>query len=178
MKQDSIPDIVCFGKSLTAGYTPLAVTLTNSEIFRSFLDKNAILYHGHTYCGHPIGCATAIANLNLYRKRRLIGDVFLKSKYIRKRLHKFQESPAVINVRHQGMLAGLDISMRGIKAIRKKTNEQVDSFIFKNALKAGVYLRPLGRTIVLIPPLAIDMKNLENLMEIIGHVIEKVERLL
>lgn len=178
VKQDSIPDIVCFGKALTAGYTPLAVTLTNSEIFRSFLDKNAILYHGHTYCGHPIGCATAIANLNLYRKRRLIGDVFLKSKYIRKRLHKFQESPAVINVRHQGMLAGLDISMRGIKAIRKKTNEQVDSFIFKNALKAGVYLRPLGRTIVLIPPLAIDMKNLENLMEIIGHVIEKVERLL
>jgi adenosylmethionine-8-amino-7-oxononanoate aminotransferase len=178
VKQNSIPDIVCFGKALTAGYTPLAVTLTNSEIFRSFLDRKAIFYHGHTYCGHPIGCATAIANLNLYRKRRLIRDVSLKSKYLRKKLYKFQDSPAVINVRHEGMLAGLDISKRGIDAIRKKTNGPVDSFIFKNALKVGVYLRPLGRTIVLIPPLAIDMKNLECLMGTVELIIRKVEQLL
>jgi adenosylmethionine-8-amino-7-oxononanoate aminotransferase len=178
LKQDSIPDIVCFGKALTAGYTPLAVTLTNSEIFRSFLDRKAILYHGHTFCGHPIGCATAIANLKLYRKRDLIRDISLKSRYIRKRLYKFQNSAAVINVRHKGMLAGLDISKRGIDAIRKKTGEPVDSFIFKNALNSGVYLRPLGQTIVVIPPLAIDKKNLEYLLSIIDFIIEKVERLL
>ena len=178
LKQDSIPDIVCFGKALTAGYTPLAVTLTNSEVFKSFLDRKAILYHGHTFSGHPIGCATAIANLKLYRKRGLIRDISLKSKHIRKRLYGFQNSPAVINVRHKGMLAGLDISKRGIDAIRKKTGEPVDSFIFKTALNSGVYLRPLGNTIVLIPPLAIDRKNLEYLMSIIGFIIEKVERLL
>lgn len=178
LKQDSIPDIVCFGKALTAGYTPLAVTLTNSEVFRSFLERKAILYHGHTFCGHPIGCATAIANLKLYRKRDLIRDISLKSRYIRKRLYKFQNSAAVINVRHKGMLAGLDISKRGIDAIRKKTGEPVDSFIFKNALNSGVYLRPLGQTIVVIPPLAIDRKNLEYLLNIIDFIIEKVERLL
>jgi len=178
LKQDSIPDIVCFGKALTAGYTPLAVTLTNSEIFRSFLDRKAMLHHGHTFCGHPIGCATAIANLKLYRKRDLIRDISLKSRYIRKRLYKFQNSEAVINVRHKGMLAGLDISKRGIDAIRKKTGEPVDSFIFKNALNSGVYLRPLGQTIVVIPPLAIDRKNLEYLLSIIDFLIEKVERLL
>jgi adenosylmethionine-8-amino-7-oxononanoate aminotransferase len=178
LKQDSVPDIVCFGKALTAGYTPLAVTLTNSEIFRSFLDSKAKLYHGHTYCGHPIGCATAIANLKLYRKRGLIRDISLKSRFIRKRLYELQNSPAVSNVRHEGMLAGLDISNQGIDAIKKRTGEPVDSFIFKNALHSGVYLRPLEKTIVLIPPLAIDRKNLEYLLSVVGLIIEKVERLL
>lgn len=178
LKQDSIPDIVCFGKSLTAGYTPLAVTLTNSEIFRSFLDRRAKFYHGHTFCGHPIGCATAIANLKLYRKRGLIKDISLRSRYIRNRLYDFQNSPAVSNLRQRGMLAGLDISRRGINAINKKTGEPVDSFIFKNALNSGVYLRPLGNTIVLIPPLAIDRKNLEYLLNMVGFIIDKIERLL
>lgn len=178
LKQDSTPDIVCFGKSLTAGYTPLAVTLTSSEIFQSFLDRRSKFYHGHTFCGHPIGCATAIANLKLYRNRGLIKDISLNSRYIRNRLYDFQKSPAVSNLRHKGMLAGLDISRRGINAIRKKTGEPVDSFIFKNALNSRVYLRPLGKTIVLIPPLAIDRKNLECLLRIVGLIIDKIERLL
>lgn len=178
LKQGSIPDIVCFGKSLTAGYTPLAVTLTNSEVFRSFLDSRTKLYHGHTFTGHPIGCATALANLNLFRKRRLLKDISLKSRYIRKAIYEFQQSPAISNARHKGMLAGLDVSKRGVNAIRKKTSESVDSFIFNNALKMGSYLRPLGNTIILIPPLAIDRKNLQYLLNTIGKVIEKIERML
>jgi adenosylmethionine-8-amino-7-oxononanoate aminotransferase len=76
------------------------------------------------------------------------------------------------------MLAGLDISRRGVDAIRKGTGGPVDSFIFRIALNSGVYLRPLGNTIVVIPPLAIDRKNLEYLLSVIGVIIEKVERLL
>lgn len=177
IRQDSTPDIVCFGKALTAGYTPLAVTLTSSEIFRSFLDRKAKLYHGHTFCGHPIGCVAALANLRLYRKRGLIRDISLKSTYIRKRLNQLKNSRAVINLRHKGMLAGLDISKQGMDAIRNKTDETVDSFIFRSALNLGVYLRPLGKTIVLIPPLAIDQKNLDYLLSVITRIIEKIERL-
>jgi adenosylmethionine-8-amino-7-oxononanoate aminotransferase len=76
------------------------------------------------------------------------------------------------------MLSGLDISKRGIDAIRKKTGEPVDSFIFKHAINSGVYLRPLGKTIVLIPPLAIDKENLEYIISVLHLIIEKVERLL
>lgn len=178
IKQNSTPDIVCFGKALTAGYTPLAVTLCNSEIFRSFLDSRAIFYHGHTFCGHPIGCAAALANLKLYKKRDLIKGISLKSAYIRKRLKQHQNSIAVTNLRHEGMLAGLDVSKQGMDALRAKTDETIDSFIFRNALNFGVYLRPLGKTIVLIPPLAIDWKNLDYLLSVVTHIIEKIERLL
>src|SRR3712207_9104092 len=58
--QDSQPDIVCFGKALTGGYFPLAVTLVTRRIFNAFLGKynyNRQLYHGHTFTGHPVGCA-------------------------------------------------------------------------------------------------------------------------
>jgi adenosylmethionine-8-amino-7-oxononanoate aminotransferase len=76
------------------------------------------------------------------------------------------------------MLAGLDISRQGIAAIRKRTCETVDTFIFKVALDSGVYLRPLGKTVVLIPPLAIDRANLEYLLDVIANVIEKIERMI
>jgi adenosylmethionine-8-amino-7-oxononanoate aminotransferase len=177
-KQGSIPDIVCFGKSLTAGYSPLAVTLSSPEVFKSFLDSRAKFYHGHTFTGHPIGCATALANLKLIKKRGLLKDISSNSKYIRKTLCELQESPVITNIRHKGMLAGLDVSKRGVDAIRKKTGERVDSFIFNNALNMGCYLRPLGNTIILIPPLAIDRKNLKLLLDTIGKLLEQIESFL
>ena len=60
LAQRSQPDIVCFGKALTGGYFPLAVTLVTRRIFDAFLGKyryNKHLYHGHTFTGHPTGCA-------------------------------------------------------------------------------------------------------------------------
>jgi adenosylmethionine-8-amino-7-oxononanoate aminotransferase len=178
LKQGSIPDIVCFGKALTAGYSPLAVTLTNAEIFRSFLDTKTTFYHGHTFTGHPIGCATALANLKLFRKRNLLRHILLKSKYVRKVMYELQESPAVSNVRHKGMLAALDISNRGVMAIREKAGERADSFVFNNALDQGAYLRPLGNTIVIIPPLAIDQMNLDRLLNVIRMVVVRIEQML
>ena len=63
LEQKSYPDIVCLGKALTGGYSPLAVTLTTNSIFNAFLGKPTEykqLYHGHTFTGNPIGCAPAI----------------------------------------------------------------------------------------------------------------------
>ena len=70
LAQRSQPDIVCFGKALTGGYFPLAVTLATRRIFDAFLGKyryNKHLYHGHTFTGHPVGCAAALANLEKYQ---------------------------------------------------------------------------------------------------------------
>ena len=76
--QNSTPDIVCFGKALTAGYFPLAVTLTTNKIFEFFLgdySENKQFYHGHTFTGNPIGCATAIANIEEYQRQNLIEKI-------------------------------------------------------------------------------------------------------
>ncbi|MDQ3909620.1 MAG: aminotransferase class III-fold pyridoxal phosphate-dependent enzyme, partial [Thermoproteota archaeon] len=83
--QKSQPDIVCFGKALTGGYFPLAVTLVTRRIFDAFLGsycKNKLLYHGHTFTGHPVGCAAALANIENYQNHNLIQQIEMSTKYI------------------------------------------------------------------------------------------------
>ncbi len=91
--QNSIPDIVCFGKALTAGYFPLAVTLTTNKIFESFLgeySENKQFYHGHTFTGNPIGCSTALANIKEYQRQNLIHQIGENSKHISNRLKELE----------------------------------------------------------------------------------------
>jgi adenosylmethionine---8-amino-7-oxononanoate aminotransferase len=106
LAQGSEPDIVCFGKALTAGYFPLAVTLATDRIFDAFLGKyryDKQLYHGHTFTGHPVGCAAALANINFYQKRNLMRHINMSTDYIASRLREFSRSPIVADIRHKGM---------------------------------------------------------------------------
>jgi adenosylmethionine-8-amino-7-oxononanoate aminotransferase len=76
--QDSIPDIVSFGKMLTGGYLPLAVTLVSKRVYDAFLGSTEEMkhfFHGHTFTGNPLACATAITNLALYKKQNLISKI-------------------------------------------------------------------------------------------------------
>jgi adenosylmethionine---8-amino-7-oxononanoate aminotransferase len=69
LSQNSVPDIGCFGKALTAGYFPLAATMTTNKIFESFLgeySENKQFYHSHTFTGNQIGCTKALANIEEY----------------------------------------------------------------------------------------------------------------
>ncbi|HEX2231652.1 MAG TPA: adenosylmethionine--8-amino-7-oxononanoate transaminase, partial [Nitrososphaeraceae archaeon] len=94
ISQRSIPDIACFGKALTAGYFPLAVTLTSKRIFDQFLGEyfqNKQFFHGHTFTGHPVGCAAALENIILYKKRNLIQHIKANGKYLEQRLREFKK---------------------------------------------------------------------------------------
>jgi adenosylmethionine---8-amino-7-oxononanoate aminotransferase len=182
--QGSIPDMVCFGKSLTAGYSPLAVTLCNREIFSRFLgeysDKKQ-LYHGHTYTGHPIGCSAALANIKLYVKDHLIERIRSNSIYIKKRLREFDNSYSISDrIRHKGLLGAIDLvnNKKDRKPINviKKNNMRINYFIDRESLHMGVYLRSLGNTIIIVPPLAIDRKNLRLLLDVISQLINKIEK--
>src|SRR5690606_28574526 len=96
LAQRSPPDIVCFGKALTGGYFPLAVTMTTERIFDAFLGNysdNKHFYHGHTFTGHPVGCAAALANIELYKKSNLVQKIQTNARYIASRLREFAKSP-------------------------------------------------------------------------------------
>lgn len=115
LAQGSRPDIVCFGKALTAGYFPLAVTLARKEIYDVFLGKyseNRHFYHGHTFTGHPVGCSAALANLELYEKRNLMQHIQDNSKYLKLRMHDFEEVGIVADIRRKGLLAGVELAKR------------------------------------------------------------------
>lgn len=177
--QESAPDIVCFGKALTAGYSPLAVTLSTAEIYNAFLGKyfeSKHFYHGHTFTGHPIGCAAALANLDLYRKHNLLQRIKENSHYLEQRLREFCGSPVVSNLRNKGLLAAFDLKkkMKPINYMQNK--EPIQYFIMRESMKMGVFLRSLANTMIIIPPLAIPKRDLRTLLDVQLHLLQKIEQ--
>jgi adenosylmethionine-8-amino-7-oxononanoate aminotransferase len=177
--QGSVPDIVCFGKALTAGYFPLAVTMTSDRIFNSFLgdySENKQFYHGHTFTGHPVGCAAALANIRLYKRRNLIRNIKGNSNYIASRLKEFEKSAIVADIRHKGMLGGIELARKGRRIQFLQDGERVNYFIMRRSLEMGVHLRPLGNIMMITPPLAIDRKNLGTLLDVQLDILREIER--
>ncbi len=179
VSQKSIPDIVCFGKALTAGYFPLAVTLTSERIYDKFLGEyfeDKQLFHGHTFTGHPVGCAAALENINLYRTRDLIQKINANSRYLKKRLDELEKLSIVSDIRYKGLLAGIELAKnrRPIQILKDKT--RVNYFIMNESLKMGVFLRSLGNIMIIIPPLAIDRNTLEILLDTQFKLLQKIEK--
>lgn len=178
--QKSRPDIACMGKALTAGYFPLAVTLVHDEIFDTFLgqySENRQFYHGHTFTGHPVGCAAALANLDLYEKRNLMQHINANAKYVEQRLSEFANISLVADVRHKGLLAGIEMVRNGKPLVHLKNKERFNYFVMRESLRMGVHLRPLGNVMMVIPPLAIDRENLEKMMDAHLELAKKAEKL-
>ena len=179
MAQGSTPDIVCFGKALTAGYFPLAVTLTTNKIYDSFLGKyseNKQFYHGHTFTGNPIGCATALANIEAYQQQNLISQIRKNSKHISKRLREIERSNIIKDIRHKGLLTGIELEKNGKPIEALKDNQQrLNYFVMKESLKMGVFLRSLGNILMFIPPLAINQEDLDKIIDVQFKLIKMIE---
>src|SRR5439155_5477339 len=106
------PDILCLAKGITGGYLPLAATLTTEEIFSAFLGEYKefkTFFHGHTYTGNPLGCAAAIASLELFEKEDILEKMQSRIEYLQKRLSEdFFTHPHVSDVRHWGYMIGIE----------------------------------------------------------------------
>lgn len=178
LAQRSSPDIVCYGKALTAGYSPLAATLTTANIYDAFLgnySEHRQFYHGHTFTGHPIACTAALANLELYRKRNLIQKVRKQSTYIHGRLKDFRKSAIVSGIRHKGLLAAFELMINMKPLNYTQGRELVQQFISRESLSMGVFLRSLGNTMIIIPPLAIPRAALRMLLDVNLRIVRKIE---
>jgi adenosylmethionine---8-amino-7-oxononanoate aminotransferase len=178
--QNSQPDIVCFGKALTGGYFPLAVTLVTRRIFNAFLSEykyNKHLYHGHTFTGHPVGCAAALTNLENYQNLNLTNRIKTSSEYIASRLDEFSNSPIVGDIRHKGMLVGIELTKKNRPIATLKNKKLINYFIMQESLKMGVHLRPLGNIILLVPPLGVGKEDLEKLLNVAIKLLRKIEKL-
>ncbi|MGQ0605602.1 MAG: adenosylmethionine--8-amino-7-oxononanoate transaminase [Candidatus Nitrosotenuis sp.] len=166
--QKSKPDIVAYGKMLTAGYLPMAATLVTKKIYDSFLSNYLDmkhLYHGHTFTGNTIACAVANQNLELYQKTNLIAKVNKTAKYLEKRLKEFLEINTVGDIRHKGMLAGIELVSNKAKKTPISFSKSTNKIVFEEARKHKIYLRTLGNIVTLIPPLAISQKELDFLVD-------------
>ena len=167
-KQNSIPDIVSFGKMLTGGYQTFAATLTTKKITESFLGEFSDmkhLFHGHTYTGNPTAAALSLKNLEMYEKFDLIKKIQKTSKIFESRIDEISNLELVGDIRHKGMVMGIEL-VRDKKSNKPVSfSHSINKVVFEEGRKNQIYFRTLGNIIMLVPPLAISQKDLNLLID-------------
>jgi adenosylmethionine-8-amino-7-oxononanoate aminotransferase len=168
VSQKSDPDIVAYGKMLTGGYLTLAATLTTKKIYDAFtgeFNEKKHLFHGHTYTGNPLAASVANENLKLYKKYSLIKKISKTAKTFQKYYDEIMELELVGDIRHKGMLMGIELVKNKKKKIPIYSEKSINKIFFEEGKKNGVYLRTLGNIVMLVPPLDISQSQLEFLIE-------------
>jgi adenosylmethionine---8-amino-7-oxononanoate aminotransferase len=156
------PDLMCLAKGITGGYLPLAVTLTSEAIYEGFLgnyEEFKTFFHGHTYTGNPLACAAALANLDVFEQERTIERLQPKIALLEELLAEVAARPEVAEVRQRGFMVGIDLGSHD-DSLRMGHRVTVE------ARKRGALIRPLGNTVVLMPPLSISESELRELVSI------------
>ncbi len=172
------PDILCLAKGITGGYLPLAATLASEEIFSAFLGEYRefkSFFHGHTYTGNPLGCAVALANLELFKREKILEKMRPKISYLIKRLEEdFLPLRHVGDVRQWGFMVGIELveDKKSLKAYAPE--KRIGHKVILEARKKGVMIRPLGDVIVLMPPLTITREELKQLVDVAHDSIRQI----
>lgn len=168
------PDLMSLGKGLSGGYLPVAATLVSDPIYDAFYADFAELktfFHGHSFTGNQLGCAVALASLDLFERDRLLARVQESSRLLTRRLRAVAALPHVGDVRQRGLMVGIElVSNRDTKEPfdwRERTGQRV----CLRARELGMLTRPLGDVVVFMPPLVTVRDDLEAMAGILELAI-------
>lgn len=163
------PDFLCLAKGLTGGYLPLAATLTTDDIADAFLGEpmeGRTFFHGHTFTGNPLGCAAALASLDLLESRCVLDNVRQNERLIADKLANLTDHPHVAEIRQKGVMIGIELVQDRDGLVPFSAARRTGHLVTLAARKRGVILRPLGDTIVLMPAPAMPAELVERLCDV------------
>lgn len=173
------PDILCLGKGITAGYLPVAATLATDEVFSAFLGTYAssrTFFHGHTYGGNPLGCAVGLASLDVFEEERTLERLAPKIDLMRERLLEIAGLPHVGHVRQCGFIAAIEL-VRDVETREPFPWQERRGYrVCEEALRHGVWIRPLGNVIIVMPPLSIEADDLDQIFDAVEYGIAAATR--
>ena len=161
------PDIMCLGKALTAGMFPLSITSCSQKIFDRFLSEEVHkgFFHAHTFSAHPLGCAAALAGLELLNAAELVE----KRNYIKTAHQHFatriKEHSKVQEVRCKGVILAIDLN------VEMERYGKVRDELYQFFMERGVALRPLGNTVYVLPPYVITEKELQKIYDTVEEAL-------
>ena len=161
------PDLMCLAKGLSGGYLPLAVTMTKESIFKAFLgNKNNTFYYGHSYSGNPLGCAAALASLQIFEEDRVLDKIEKKIECLKIALNSLKlKNHNISDVRQCGLISGIEISQEF---------GNIGSDVCYVARSYGLLTRSIGNTIVFMPPLSIEKQQIYDSLDAIDKAINVI----
>jgi adenosylmethionine-8-amino-7-oxononanoate aminotransferase len=160
------PDIMCIGKAMSA-YVPMGAVLASERVFAAFRGaRDRAFLHGHTFCGNPIGAALAREVLAVYRDERILERVASAAPRITRAFERIAAIPGVARVRSLGMIGAADLTDE-----RQGYLGGIGWRVYDEGRARGAYLRPLGSTVYVCPPLVIDDADLDRLLAILEESV-------
>ncbi len=176
-QEDVSPDFMCLGKGITGGYLPLAATLTTEEVFEAFLGEFGEakhFYHGHTYTGNNLACAVALANLKVFEKEETLLKLQPKIEHLTGRLEEFRKLEHVGDIRRLGFMVGIELVKDKEKGEPYPYGDRTGFKVASWCRERGVFLRPLGDVMVLMMPLVIEEKEIDQVLDSLKWAISKL----
>ena len=161
------PDLIAISKGLTGGFLPMGITLSSEEIFENFVSEipEKTFWHGHSFTANPLGCAAANASLDLLEKEpHKYMNLEIKHLYLLKQINKLQ---FIKRIRVCGTVAAFDLEINSNSGYFNNIGKRIKAL----AIEKGLFIRPLGNVIYLLPPLCITDKQLEKSYKIIYEIL-------
>ena len=153
------PDLLCLGKGITGGYLPLSVTVAGGRVFDAFRSAGQAFAHGHSYGGNALAAAVALRHLHLLTERDVLANVAARSAQLERLLRERVGG----DVRVKGLLAGVDVAPGTGRAVCDRT------------VAAGVLLRPIGDTVIVVPPLTITAGEVERIVDALAGAVHALD---
>src|SRR5208282_2743014 len=145
------------------------------DIYAGFLGDYSELktfFHGHTYTGNPLACASAIANIDLYQKENILAKIQPKITELSKGLKQFKTLEHVGEIRQKGLMVGIELVKNRLTKQPYPVESKIGIKVIIECRKRGLIIRPLGNVIVIMPPLSISLKELNLMLQVIYASIQ------
>ncbi len=165
------PDLMCLSKGLTAGYLPLAVTAASDEVYNAFLsdDRRKTFFHGHSFTANPLGCAAALAGLDIFAEEGVLDRITEIGGRMRKHLEAFVGRGCIRDVRHIGGVGIVELETGGQGYLADVGPRMAAMFLERDLL-----LRPNGDIVYFMPPYVVTDDEIDWVFEQIGDVVAEV----
>jgi adenosylmethionine-8-amino-7-oxononanoate aminotransferase len=175
-----VPDLLCLAKGLTGGYMPVAATLATDEIYQAFMGgyaESKTFFHGHTYGGNPLGCAAALATLEVFEQEQTLANLPPKIRRLETHLARIAAHPHVGDVRQCGLIGAVELVRDRSTNEPYPWKEKRGIRVCDVARKHGALLRPLGNVLVVMPPLVVSLEELDRIVAALEAGIEAATQL-
>lgn len=161
------PDIVCLSKGLTGGTLPMAATACREPIYEAFLheDKTRTFFHGHSFTANPIGCAAALASLDLLLDASCQENIRMISYRHQDKVSQWKGEGRFLQVRSAGTILAFEVEDKENNYLNARKEA-----IMQMAIKKGVLLRPLGNTVYCMPPYSVKEEELQKIYDVMEMI--------
>ncbi|NDE44223.1 MAG: aminotransferase class III-fold pyridoxal phosphate-dependent enzyme, partial [Burkholderiaceae bacterium] len=165
------PDLMTLSKGISAGYLPLSICLSTDRIYSAFYSDRmtATFLHSHSYTGNPLACRAALAGLDIFQEDAVLEMNKVRSRWIQEAFLWTRDHRSIEHVRQQGMIMAFDV-----KASAISNPGSFSKAMFQEGLQEGVLIRPIGRTVYVMPPYILSADEVQQMSRAIERTLHAV----